>query len=147
LTHSSSGAAPAAAIRFRRGDSRNAIAIEVLTTHMRVTVVGDPPGPDFLECFSEAYEAGALQYNMCTLVDLIRFNGRIDWTAIAAIAKLAPWGEDAKRRSAVAYLTESPWFGALLKLVSLLYPRTQHRQFADEGAALAWLGVMREAME
>jgi hypothetical protein len=76
---------------------------------------------------------------MVVLVDLSDFNGRFDWASIHAIVQLAPWGVEAGRASKVAYITKSAWFSAMMKVASLLFPKTQHRQFAGAHYAMRWL--------
>jgi hypothetical protein len=36
-------------------------------------------------------------------------------------------------------VTKSAWFAALLKLVSVLFPKSQHRQFSGVHHAIQWL--------
>jgi hypothetical protein len=134
-------AVSAAPRTFRRGDNRHGITLAASADLMRVTIFGEPSGAELVECFRDAYASGALTRGMATLVDLTRFDGRIDWSAIAAIGKLAPWGRDPARPPRVAYLAESAWFAALLKLVAVIYPHSTHRQFADEASAMEWLGA------
>ena len=76
---------------------------------------------------------------MPTLVDLTNFRGPIDWSAIYAIQRMAPWGSGARGRSRVAYVSRDRMFGIVLKLIAGLFRRTRHRLFADEPDARGWL--------
>jgi hypothetical protein len=115
------------------------VTLAVTGDLLRVDVTGDGLDDSIVDCFREAIAAGAVRPNMVTLVDLSNFNGGVEWPAIHAIAELIPWGSEIGRPSRVAYVTKSAWFAALLKLVSVLFPKSQHRQFSGEHHALQWL--------
>ncbi|MGA2051723.1 MAG: hypothetical protein ABSH19_00285 [Opitutales bacterium] len=106
---------------------------------LRVTAEGEPIGQDLLVCFRRAQDAGWLQPNMRTLVDLTRFTGVIDWPAIHAIKRMAPWGTDPGPAPRTAYLVRDTLTGMVVKVLSLLFPRSRHRLFLNEAEALAWL--------
>jgi hypothetical protein len=57
--------------------------------------------------------------------------------------QLAPWGSETGRASRVAYITKSAWFSAMMKVTSVLFPQTQHRQFSSAHYALQWLNSER----
>jgi hypothetical protein len=124
---------------FTRSTGGNRVTITVTGDLVRVDVAGDDLDEGIVDCFREAIAAGAMRPNMVTLVDLSNFNGGVDWAAIHAIAGLIPWGSEIGRASKVAYVTKSAWFAALLKLVSVLFPKSQHRQFSGLHNALQWL--------
>ncbi|HVO05045.1 MAG TPA: STAS/SEC14 domain-containing protein [Candidatus Cybelea sp.] len=124
---------------FARGDHRAGVRLEIADGPLLVTVEGDPPGSYFVDCFREAFGAGAIPGNTGTVVDLTGFNGRVDWSAIRAIGGFAPRSDDPHHRPRVAYVTESAWFNAILKLISVLYPKSTHRRFDDVESAIAWL--------
>jgi hypothetical protein len=127
------------AASFTHGNSENGITLRSEGRVLRVSVCGDPPQGALLDCFRDAFAAGAVGPEMSTLVDLTSFNGKIDWPSVRGVKALTPWKHDQSRTTRVAYLSASPWFNALLKLVSEFYPQSQHRQFEDESAALVWL--------
>jgi len=131
--------APSSRATFSHGDPQNCVVLSVEGNLLRVTVRGDPPSGALVECFRDAIDAAALTARLPTLVDLTSFNGRVDWNAVREVGKITPWSKDSSRASRVAYVTDSFWFKALLKLVKELYPQTQHRQFDDARSAAAWL--------
>jgi hypothetical protein len=126
---------------FSLGDAQNSIALSIEDDLLRITVRGDPPTGALLACFREAFDTAALTTRRPTLVDLSAFNGRIDWTSVRQVGSIAPWSKQDGQGSRVAYVTDSLWFTALLKLVKELYPETQHRQFDDVAGATAWLAT------
>jgi hypothetical protein len=141
LQDDSEGAAPAAAPPrvFTRSNGGNRVTLSIDGDFLRVDVAGDGLDDSIVDCFREAIAAGTVRPNMVTLVDLSDFNGGVEWPAIHTIADLIPWGSEIGRASRVAYVTKSAWFAALLKLVSVLFPRSQHRQFSSVNKAIQWL--------
>jgi hypothetical protein len=127
---------------FSLGDMLNCVVLSVEDDLLRVTVRGDPPTGALLACFREAFDTAALTTRRPTLVDLTDFNGRIDWASVRQVGAITPWRKHGGQGSRVAYVTESLWFTALLKLVQELYPTTQHRQFDDVASATAWLATV-----
>ncbi len=122
-----------------RGTPEDGVTLLIERGLLHVCVAGDPPGGALADCFREAFSSGALVASVPTLVDLSRFTGRVDWASLRQISNLVPWARDTGRSPRVAYLTNSPWFSALLKIVAEFYPRSTHRRFDDAPAALAWL--------
>jgi len=144
---SEGGSAPdsaAPAQVFTRGNGGNRVTLTIDGAFLRVDVIGDAFDESIVDCFREAIAAGAVRTNMVTLVDLSNFNGGVDWPAVHAIAELIPWGSEIGRASKVAYVTKSAWFAALLKLVSVLFPKSQHRQFSGVHNAIQWLNSREE---
>ncbi len=137
---SDSGAtATAKAHVFARSSGANRVTLSIDGNFLRVDVAGESLDGSIVDCFREAIAAGAVRANMVTLVDLSNFTGGVEWPAIHAIADLIPWGSEVGRPSRVAYVTKSAWFAALLKLVSVLFPKSQHRQFSGVHNAVQWL--------
>jgi hypothetical protein len=137
---SDSGSAAAAPAQvFSRSSGGNRVTLSIDGDFLRVDVAGDALDDSIVDCFREAIAAGAVRPNMVTLVDLSNFHGGVEWPAIHAIAALVPWGSEIGRASRVAYVTKSAWFAALLKLVSVLFPKSQHRQFSGVHHAVQWL--------
>jgi hypothetical protein len=130
---------------FTRANGGNRVTLTVDGSFLRVDVSGEALDHSIVDCFREAIAAGAMRPNMVTLVDLSNFNGGVDWAAIHAIAELLPWGSEIGRASKVAYVTKSAWFAALLKLVSVLFPKSQHRQFSGVHHAIQWLQAREES--
>ena len=124
---------------FARTSGVNRVTVSITVDLMRVDVAGETLDNGIVDCFREAIAAGAVRPNMVCLVDLSDFTGGVDWAAIHAIAALVPWGSEAGRPSRTAYVTKSAWFSAMLKLASVLFPKSQHRQFSGVQKALQWL--------
>jgi hypothetical protein len=141
LQDDSKGAAPAAApthvFACRNGGDR--VTISITGDFMRIDISGESLDSGIVDCFREALAQGAMHTNMLVLVDLSDFSGGIDWTAIHAIVGLAPWGTGLGRAPKVAYVNKSVWFSAMIKLTSVLFPKTQHRQFSGVRNAMQWL--------
>jgi len=124
---------------FSCGRSGNQVRLTIDGDFLRVDVTGDALDEGIVDCFRDALAQGAVRPNMMVLVDLSAFNGRFDWATIHEIVQLAPWGSEAGRASKVAYITKSAWFSAMMKVASVLFPRTQHRQFSGAHYAQQWL--------
>jgi hypothetical protein len=124
---------------FSRGDDRNGITIVTSSDLLRIEARGDVEASVLLDCFRETFDAGALQPNMVSLVDISALNGGVDWQVLHEIAAMAPRASRADRSSRTAYVTKSGWFAAMLKLTAVLFPKSQHRQFSDVETAMAWL--------
>ena len=104
-----------------------------------ITAEGEPTGQDLVTCFHRAQDAGWLEPNMRTLVDMARFTGVVEWSAIHAIKQMAPWGTGPGAAPRTAYLARDNLTGMIVKILSFLFPRTRHRVFFNETEALAWL--------
>lgn len=98
---------------------------------------------DLVTCFKLALEAGWMKLSMPTLVDLTKFTGAVDWGAMRTISQMARWGSDRSDISRVAYLVRDGQFNALVKIVSVLFPLSSHRPFANSEHALTWLSVSK----
>jgi hypothetical protein len=125
-----------------RGTARDGVVLRIDRGVLHVRITGDPPPNWLVDCFREAFDTGVLHERLPVLVDITGFRGRIDWSSIRRIGELTPWRADGGG-SRVAYLSDSPWFGALLKVTAQIYPRTAHRHFDDAVPALAWLRADR----
>jgi len=122
-----------------RGTAQDGVSLHVEGGLLHIRILGDAPAGGLADCFREALATGVITDSMPALVDLTRFSGRVDWQSVRQISDLVPWGRDETRSSRVAYLSDSPWFGAILKVAAALYPRTAHRRFDDAPTALEWL--------
>ena len=85
----------------------NRVTLSVSGDFLRIDVVGETLDDGIVGCFREALAAGTIHPNMMTLVDLSDFKGGIDWSAIHAIAGLAPWGSGSGPAPRVAFVTRS----------------------------------------
>ena len=117
----------------------NRVTLSVTGDFLRIDVSGEALDNGIVGCFHQALVEGVMRPNMMTLVDLSSFKGGIDWSAIHAIAGLAPWGSESGRAPRVAFVTRSVWFAAMLKIASVLFPKTEHRDFASAANAIRWL--------
>ena len=130
-------AAPTQVFACGRGDNRVTLSID--GDVLRIDIMGEALDTGIVESFREALAQGAIRPNMLTLVNLSDFAGSFDWATIHAIVELAPWGTEAGRASKVAYITKSAWFSAMMKVTSVLFPKTLHRQFSSVHYAQQWL--------
>lgn len=130
-------AAPTHVFASSHGGDR--VTLEITGYFMRIDVTGEALDHGIVDCFRQALAEGVMRPNMLVLVDLSNFAGGIDWAAIHTIVKMAPWGSEAGRASKVAYVNKSAWFSAMIKLTSVLFPKSQHRQFSGVNHALQWL--------
>ena len=124
---------------FTCGNDVNRVTLGITGQILRINVIGDALDEGIVDCFRDALAQGVVRPNMLVLVDLSDFAGRFDWSTIHAIVQLAPWGSEAGRASRVAYITKSAWFSSMMKVTSVLFPQTQHRQFSSAHYALQWL--------
>jgi hypothetical protein len=129
---------------FASSHGGNRVTLGITGDFMRIDVSGEALDEGIVGCFREALAQGVMRPNMLVLVDLSSFTGGIDWSAIHTIVALAPWGSEAGRASKVAYVSKSAWFSALIKLTSVLFPKTQHRQFSGVHHAMPWLDAEEE---
>jgi hypothetical protein len=104
-----------------------------------VDIVGDASISEAKHVLSEGLHQGWVLLHMPSLVDLRCYTGRINWADMRDIATMASWGSGSGRPSRVAYLTRDNWFGAILKLMRLVFPNASHRAFHDRDDALKWL--------
>jgi hypothetical protein len=123
----------------RLGDRFDYVDIRVIDGILMIDVVGAPESAKIHQAMQEGHKAGWIRTEMPTLVDVSDFHGRIDWSAIKALSQMADWGSKTGTPSRVAYLSADPFFALVVKAVSILFPRSTHRLFADRRAALRWL--------
>jgi hypothetical protein len=117
----------------------NSVTLTVTGTFLRIDVSGETLDSGIVGCFRQALAEGVMRPNMMTLVDLSNFKGGIEWSAIHTIAGLVPWGSEPGPAPRVAFVTRSAWFAAMLKIASVLFPKSEHREFASAANAVRWL--------
>lgn len=122
-----------------RGPSERRIALRISGGLLWVDLVGEPSGPDLVDCFRTALASGWLQPSMRSVVDLTEFRGAVDWPAVDAIARMAPWGRGAPGATRVAYIVRNAPFALLIKAAWVRFPLVPYRIFFSRDAALAWL--------
>lgn len=120
-----------------RGTRTDFISLKIEDGLLWVSVEREVRGEDLRACFEYALATGAISTSMRTLVDLRRFHGSIDWSAIYAIRDMAEWGADGMSR--VAYVVRHASVGMLFRLIRDLFPRCRHQAFASVDAALDWV--------
>lgn len=122
------------------GGNKGSVSLSIAQGLLWIVVDGEPTGDQLLSCFEAAREAGWLRPNMRALVDLARFTGLVDWSAIGAIRDMMPWGTGTEEASRVAYVVRNDVFGMLIRVMGALFPRSRHGLFFEQSKALAWLG-------
>jgi len=121
------------------GDGTDYVDIHAENGRLEIALVGAPDGMHIYHGMKQGYAAGWITTAMPTLVDVLAFSGRIDWTAIKAVAQMTTWGRSATGPSRVAYLTRDPLFVMVVKVVAVLFPHSKHRVFGNRHAATMWL--------
>ena len=127
----------------RCGAATDSVTLVVNDGILDIRLEHEPRGEDLVRCLQRALDAGLMKYSMPTLVDLTNFRGQIDWSAIYAVQRMAPWGTGARGQSRVAYVSRDSMFKLVMKLIVGLFPYTRHRLFADEPEARDWLASHR----
>jgi len=117
----------------------NDIKLKVCGHRLMVVAVGEPPSTALLEHFREGLAQKVLHPNMRALIDLTRFVGVVDWSAMSKLRALAPWGTDPGQPSRTAYLLRESSAVMMVKAVSALFPQSAHKAFTDKAKAISWL--------
>jgi hypothetical protein len=107
----------------------------------------DPKGDDIVACFAEARSSGLLSGPTPTMVDMLNFNGSIDWGAITAVRNLVPWerqhdsapGSRRAFTARCAYISIDPLLAPVIKILCDLFGGSRHRQFRDPEQGLLWI--------
>jgi hypothetical protein len=128
-----------------RGNARGSVTLQVKNGVFWVKIVEDPKGEDLIACFREARQSNLLSGPMPTIVDMLGFNGSIDWTAIGAIREMVSWEHehrpdgDNSVLSRCAYISADPLLAPVIKIICDLFGRTRHRQFRNPEQAALWV--------
>jgi hypothetical protein len=104
-----------------------------------VIVEGEATGDNLVSAFRQALEQGVVDLWTPSLVDLTRFTGAVDWAAVRTVREMAAWGRGNKPKSRVAYVLRDQRVVALVKIVAVLFPRSNHRAFYDFAEAARWI--------
>ena len=123
------------------GPSDRRIELRITADLLFVDLIGEPSGPDMVECFRRALDSGWLKPSMRTLVDLTEFHGTVDWAAIDAIARMAPWGRGTPGAARVAYVVRNAPFMLLIKAAWARFPLVSYRVFFSRDEAMVWLAA------
>ena len=122
-----------------KGKIANSIKLKICGRRLMVAAVGEPSITLLLEHFREGLATKVLHHNMRTLVDLTRFVGVVDWSALSRLRTLAPWGTDQSHPSRTAYLLRDSSAVMMVKAASALFPQSAHQAFTDKAKAVSWL--------
>jgi hypothetical protein len=106
-----------------------------------ILVEREASAEEIVSCLSQALQCDWMKLSMPTLVDLTRFTGAVDWSAIRTVSKMARWGTDSNEVARVAYLVRDGQFNAIVKIVAALFPLSSHRPFSNPEHAMTWLAV------
>jgi hypothetical protein len=120
-----------------KGGLSGRIRLKASGARLHVMVEQEPAGACLIACFREGLERDLLKPSMRALADVTRFTGSVDWEAVHAVAGMAPWGDGGESR--VAYLVRNDLFESLIKILRVLFDKTQHQSFTDLTKAVAWL--------
>jgi hypothetical protein len=121
------------------GSSRGRILLRIVNDRLFIDIIGEPTGPDLIDCFRRALATGQLKPSMRTMVDLTQFSGTVDWHSIDTIARMAPWGRGRPGAARVAYVVRNQPFFLLIKAAWARFPLVQYRIFFSRQEALVWL--------
>jgi hypothetical protein len=122
-----------------RGPSECRVALRISDGLLWIDIIGEPSGPDLVDCFRTALDSGWLKPSMRTVVDLTAFHGAVDWAAIDTIARMAPWGRGRPGAARVACVVRNAPFALLIKATWVRFPLVPYRIFFSRDAALAWV--------
>ena len=126
-------------VSISAGGSQGRVLLRISQDLLFVEVIGEPRGDDLVDCFRRGLDSGRLRPSMRSLVDLTQFNGTVDWRAIDAIARMAPWGRGRPGAARVAYVVRNQPFFLLIKAAWARFPLIQYRIFFSRRDALVWL--------
>lgn len=132
---------------IRCGTARGSVTLEVKSGVFWVKVAQDPRGQDLVAAFQQARQQRLLTGPMPTIIDMLDFNGSIDWAAIGAIRDMTPWernrlpGRDDEKPilARCAYISEDALLAPVIKIICDLFGRARHRQFRNPEQALLWV--------
>lgn len=130
-----------------RGNARGNITLQVRNGIFWVKITEDPKGEDLVACFREARQGNLLAGPMPTIVDMLDFNGSIDWGAIGTIREMMSWERDGQPTDGnartvlarCAYVSTDLLLAPVIKILCDLFGRTRHRQFRSPEQAMFWV--------
>ena len=130
-----------------RGNTRGSVTLQVKSGIFWVKITEDPKGEDLVACFREAWQNRLLSRPMPTIVDILEFNGTIDWAAIGTIREMISWRRDRQPADAAdrkvlarcAYLSTDPLLAPVIKILCDLFGHVRHRQFRNPEQAMIWV--------
>jgi hypothetical protein len=124
-------------IFITRGPASAQIRLKASGERLYVVAEGEPSGKSLVDTFREGIDKGAVHESMRTLVDMTRFTGAVEWSALHTIRDMGAWGSEGDAR--VAYVVRNNVFDAVIKIVQILFPDARHRTFDNFTDAIAWL--------
>jgi hypothetical protein len=126
-------------VSISAGGSQGRILLRIVNDLLFIDIVGEPSGPDLIDCFRRALASGRMKPCMRSMVDLTSFSGTVDWRAIDVIARMAPWGRGRPGEARVAYIVRNQPFFLLVKAAWARFPLVQYRIFFSRNEAVVWL--------
>src|SRR5215813_4181914 len=115
--------AAGSAAMIERGTPRGSVTLQVKNGIFWVRLVQDPRGSDLIEAFRQARRRRLLAGPMPTIVDMLDYNGSIDWRAVGAIRDMTPWerqrrhGDDTRQVLArCAYVSRDTLLAPVIKI-------------------------------
>ncbi|HEX6960040.1 MAG TPA: hypothetical protein VF194_18815 [Ferrovibrio sp.] len=127
------------------GRSNDYVHAEIKNGILFIEVVGAPTGPQIEAVIESSLAGGWIGLAQPCLVDVSRFSGIVDWTAIRAVANMAKWGPPPGETGRIAYVVGNPAIALLVKGAAGFFPRFRHRVFHDRDSALHWLAPAEAA--
>jgi len=131
---------------IERGTARGSISLQVKNGIFWVKLAQDPRGADLVAAFKEARDGRLLAGPMPTIVDMLDYNGSIDWWAVGAIRDMTPWERQRRREdenrptlARCAYISRDTLLAPVIKIICDLFGRSRHRQFRDAEQAVLWV--------
>ncbi|MET1026959.1 MAG: hypothetical protein ABWY00_07315 [Dongiaceae bacterium] len=132
------------------GNASGRITLRIERDVLWLTLEEDPRGADIVQSFRDAISDGLLKAGLPTVIDMLGFNGNIDWQAIRLVREMVaealppPAGETSRLPAPaapcrVAYVTRDMLFSPVLRILRDLFPQCRHRQFRDPETALLWV--------
>lgn len=124
---------------FVQGVKGARILLAVGPRRLHFVFEGEAEGRQIIAALNAAKAAGVLvSDDFSALVDMIPFTGALDWRTIPEISEVMPKGTTTTNKN--AYIVRDDITAALTKINSALFSKTEHRAFATEAEARAWLG-------
>lgn len=123
------------------GQTSNNIRLKVGGNRLLITITGEPSSDALLEYFQNGLARNLLPPNMVTMVDMRQFIGIVNWTILSKVRDMAPWGEDTDYPSRTAFLVRESNAEMLVKAVTAIFPRSEHKTFREKADAIAWLAL------
>jgi hypothetical protein len=130
-----------------KGRTSDNVKLKICGYRLLIVLVGEPAETLLLEHFQQGLAMRLIHPNMRSLVDLTRYFGVVNWSMLSQLRALAPWGEDPIHPSRTAYLLRDSSAAMMVKAVSALFPKSQHRAFTERFEAVQWLEAPTKSID